>query len=339
MRFKETSGPDSDFQIRDGVLVRYLGPGGAVSIPDGTVRIGERAFDKCESLTSLSIPFGTASIENYAFSCCRNLRTVSIPGSVTKIGRAAFYGCESLESLVIPGSAADVRELAFFGCRSLRSLSIQPGVTSIGERAFFSCHSLTGLTIPDSVAEIGRAAFYGCENLSCLTITGGEVRVGYRAFYGCRSLAGLTISGSGTYIDGSAFGQAPPCVKCGTPAAAALVSCPLYLGGGPADLNEDTQEEAALGFIHARAAGIRDADRWRQEYLDYIRRHLPLFMDRAETDRQVLLFLLREELADKEAADRFLKARAAADDTEIRAWILDYRRRKFGPEGPEDLSL
>ena len=39
-----------DFIIENGVLKKYVGPGGDVVIPDGVTSIGEEAFRACSSL-------------------------------------------------------------------------------------------------------------------------------------------------------------------------------------------------------------------------------------------------------------------------------------------------
>ena len=59
---------NNDFEIENGVLVKYTGAGGDVVIPDGVVSIGEEAFYSSVSLTSITIPDGVTSIGNGAFS-------------------------------------------------------------------------------------------------------------------------------------------------------------------------------------------------------------------------------------------------------------------------------
>ncbi|HRT82615.1 MAG TPA: leucine-rich repeat domain-containing protein, partial [Oscillospiraceae bacterium] len=102
-----------DFEIDDGVLVKYNGPGGHVVVPAGVTSIGELAFDNCSDLTSVELPNG-----------------------ITSIGDGAFAGCESLESISLPSSLTNIGEGAFAGCVSLQSISLPSGLTSIGEGAF-----------------------------------------------------------------------------------------------------------------------------------------------------------------------------------------------------------
>ncbi|MBQ6346291.1 MAG: leucine-rich repeat domain-containing protein, partial [Clostridia bacterium] len=114
-----------DFEIINGILVKYKGAGGDVVIPNSVTVIGEKAFYECDSLTS-----------------------VSIPDSVTSIGEDAFYRCSSLISVSIPDSVTSIGEDAFYRCSSLISVSIPDSVTSIGEDAFYRCSSLTSVSIP-----------------------------------------------------------------------------------------------------------------------------------------------------------------------------------------------
>ena len=53
-----------DFVIENGVLEKYKGPGGDVTIPEGVTEIGSSAFDGCKKLT-IHAPAGSAA-ERYA---------------------------------------------------------------------------------------------------------------------------------------------------------------------------------------------------------------------------------------------------------------------------------
>ncbi len=79
-----------DFVIENGVLNRYEGPGGDVTIPEGVTKIGRCAFSGCTGLTSVTIPESVTEIGISAFSVCTGLTSVTIPEGVTKIFRSVF---------------------------------------------------------------------------------------------------------------------------------------------------------------------------------------------------------------------------------------------------------
>ena len=85
---------DSDFQITNGVLTKYTGPGGDVVVPDGVTSIGDSAFSRCKTLTSIVLPEGVTSIGDGAFWGCSNLTSIVLPEGVTSIG--------TWRSLIVP---------------------------------------------------------------------------------------------------------------------------------------------------------------------------------------------------------------------------------------------
>ena len=91
------------------------------------------------------------AIGDYAFARCYSLTSVSIPDSVTSIGDGAFYSCSSLTSVSIPDSVTAIGDSAFGCCSSLTSVSIPDSVTAIESWAFYACSSLTSVSIPNSV--------------------------------------------------------------------------------------------------------------------------------------------------------------------------------------------
>ena len=180
-----------------------------VEIGNGVTFIGDRAFEDCNSLTSISIPDSVTSIGNFAFSGCSSLTSISIPNSVTSIGESAFEDCDSLTSVTIGDGVTEIGGSAFSGCDSLTSITIGDSVTSIGGSAFSNCDSLSSITIPDSVISIGDYAFYGCDSLTSITIPDSVTSIGERAFYGCHRLTSVYISNLATWC-GIEFGKNSP---------------------------------------------------------------------------------------------------------------------------------
>ena len=112
--------PLTDFKIKRGVLIKYLGNSEDVVIPEGVTEIGNKAFSSCLYLESIEIPNGVTTIGNEAFTFCYSLRFIHIPNSVTSIGDGAFSWCESLQSVKIPDSVTSIGENAFWECKSLQ---------------------------------------------------------------------------------------------------------------------------------------------------------------------------------------------------------------------------
>ena len=63
------------------------------TVPSGTTKIGEDAFEKSQNLNRIIIPDDTKVIGNWAFEYSSSLQYVEIPASVTEIGENAFEQC------------------------------------------------------------------------------------------------------------------------------------------------------------------------------------------------------------------------------------------------------
>lgn len=150
----------NDFEIKEGVLIRYTGNDAEVVIPNSVTCIGNEAFKECNSIMSVTIPEGVTSIEDSAFFFCHNLEKIKIPNSVQNIGWGAFISCSSLERIKIPEGVMTIEADTFDGCSKIESINIPDSVTSIGKRAFNRCTSLKSVTIPESVTFIGDNNMY-----------------------------------------------------------------------------------------------------------------------------------------------------------------------------------
>ena len=60
-----------DFQIKNGVLTKYKGSGGRVTVPGGVTEIGMRAFKNCAAITEIVLPESLEVIGFDAFSAVR----------------------------------------------------------------------------------------------------------------------------------------------------------------------------------------------------------------------------------------------------------------------------
>ena len=133
---------NQDFEIKDGVLLKYHGSDQDVSIPDGVTSIGQHAFQYCKNLVSVHIPDSVTRIRDFVFWNCISLTSVNIPDGVTCIEEAVFWNCSALTSVKIPDGVIGIGDCAFCRCSGLTSVNIPASVSYIGEDVFLKCTSL-----------------------------------------------------------------------------------------------------------------------------------------------------------------------------------------------------
>ena len=214
----------SDFVIKNGVLTKYVGPGGDVTVPEGVTSIGQGAFEWCHSLTSITIPDSVTSIGECAFSYCSSLTSITLPDGLTSIGKSTFEECSRLTGITLPDSVTSIGDSAFCGCEKLTSITLPDSVTSIGDKAFCGCEKLTSVILPDG-ADIGNGVFRGCKRLAdpegfvvfkgvlydyCgrsqkIVVPDGVISIGEYAFSYCHHLTCVTLPDSVTGIGDGAF--------------------------------------------------------------------------------------------------------------------------------------
>ena len=182
-----------------------------VTIPDEiegkkVTTIGEGAFRRCSSLSSIKIPEGVTSI----------YMDLEIMGPFNS-SYLAFYGCSSLKEIIVDeknqtyasqdGILYNKDKTELICCPEVKTgkVVISEGVTTIGEGAFSECSSLSSIKIPEGVTSIGAAAFDECSSLSSIKIPEGVTSIGEYAFYGCSSLNSIKIPEGVTSIGDSTF--------------------------------------------------------------------------------------------------------------------------------------
>ena len=109
---------NDDFDVENGVLVKYLGSDIDLSIPDnlGIKEIGDNAFEGNSQISEVIIPDGIEKIGNGTFFNCSNLEKIRIPDSVKYIGNYAFKCCSRLESISLPYGITAISNSLFFAC-------------------------------------------------------------------------------------------------------------------------------------------------------------------------------------------------------------------------------
>lgn len=314
---------ENGFVIEDGLLKKYLGPGGDVTVPEGVTSIGREAFRGCGTLAGVTLPPGVTAIGPAAFSGCTGLRRVTIPASVTSIAGWAFLGCSNLAVIALPEGLTSIEWELFKDCTCLTDVTIPESVTAIGDWAFKNCVSLKNVTIPSKVTLIGKEAFAKCGALKSAVVPDGVRTIGEAAFSSCPELC-ITLPPH--LADNAEFflslnGRVEEKLTIRTPDISRLP--------------ESLRMRAAIGFAEERpdlsterAAG----------HLQYIGDHLPRFAAEAVRRTELYLRLCADRRIPMEDLDIFLAAAQACGNPAAIAATLEYKETGLSPEEKDRLA-
>ena len=199
----------------------------------GLLKIGDRAFYGCPSLTTVTIPATVTSIGSQAFSDCPALTALNVTAGnqryVSNDGVLYEYvgysqnttGSYNTYTLlqypsgklsagytappVIASRLTAIGQGAFAGAQALSSVTLPESVQVIGAEAFRNCSALTTITIPDKVTAIPGYAFSGCTALASVSMPDTVVSIGEAAFQNCYALAAINLPSKLTSISNSTF--------------------------------------------------------------------------------------------------------------------------------------
>ena len=119
----------NDCVIIGDTVVKYVGDGGDVVVPDGIKVIFKGAFSY-QKIDSVILPESLLKIEDSAFKGS-SIKKITIPKNVETVGRTAFGSCYLLEELVFEG-APKLGELVTYDCIGLKNGTITFKDDSIG---------------------------------------------------------------------------------------------------------------------------------------------------------------------------------------------------------------
>lgn len=107
---------------------------GAVIIPNGVEGIGKNAFEWCSVLEQVTLPEGLIRIEERAFGSCHELKTLRFPATVKVIGASAFEWCSELTGIRLPKSVSFLGWHAFGHCAQLQTFRFDgPPPAGVGD--------------------------------------------------------------------------------------------------------------------------------------------------------------------------------------------------------------
>lgn len=174
-------------------------------VPQGTLAIGDGAFNYCWTLNSITIPDSVTSIGENAFYCCSDLKSINIPDSVSSFDNLAFYECKKLTDIqvspnhtlleIADGALCNKKEkrLIFYSpTNEATTYDVPEGILSIGDYAFSDCENLVSVTIPEGVEYIGEYAFWHCNKLQSITLPSSLIEMD-APFLGCSRLKEIIV--------------------------------------------------------------------------------------------------------------------------------------------------
>ncbi len=176
------------------------------------IKIGDYAFEKCESLETVNMETGVKEIGERVFYDCTNLKDIQLPESIIKIGEGAFNYTSWIEDQKQSNDFVIVNgiliEIGKYKCTE-GHLIIPSNVTNIGNSAFEYCEDIISITLPDGLLSIEGGAFSDCVNLRNVTLPDGLISIGDHAFSGCENLVDISIPSSVKNIGGNALRRTP----------------------------------------------------------------------------------------------------------------------------------
>lgn len=150
--------PAGDFLMLGGVLLRYCGSGGDVTVPDGVFLITDEAFQECETVTVVTMPDSVKSV-GCAFSNCKNLKSVKYSDNVSVIRSRTFSSCGALTDVSLPMGLQVIEEGAFWGCNNLHTIALPPHFVRIEADAFVRCTKLQTVLLSEQIGSVDAKAF------------------------------------------------------------------------------------------------------------------------------------------------------------------------------------
>ncbi len=225
--------PDSVVEIANGAFSENVG---LKSVQIGAQIIGERAFLRCSSLTSVEFSNNLISIGNEAFSDCKLLDNVKLPNSLIDLGESAFAYCNNLQSIILSEELTELKDSTFMST-DLREIYIPAKISSILANTFSYCRNLAFISVDENnsvfdsrqncnavvrtengcmilggvnttfvsgITEIGSSAFAG-RNITSIILPESITIIGKNAFADCDLLVSIKLSSQTNVLAERAF--------------------------------------------------------------------------------------------------------------------------------------
>ncbi len=177
----------------------------AVTIPEGIVGIGRRAFFEMFELEEITLPESLRYIAESAFEGCTYIQEIDFPTSLRYVGPAAFWDCSALLWASFADGLETLGERAFDGCWQMQSVRLPSSVTNVGAQAFTGCSLLRGVTVPTNLKPMQNLFPEVYAKIESVEIAEGETTIMDDMFAGCSRMFDTLIPSTVTNIGARAF--------------------------------------------------------------------------------------------------------------------------------------
>lgn len=233
---------------------------------------------------------------------------------VTAILSVGFSSAKNIRRVSIPGSVRFIAGWAFINCESLEAADLSEGIEIIGS-GVFRCSGLKSVKLPKSLKKLGEGAFELCGNLESVEFGGVPSEIGARVFHGCEKL--------------------PPKLLVMSAVRSTDITKPVC----KADFRENIDHfiGADCEYFHPEIYHLLAKNNcFRNCNVRY------LFEKMIREDMAAKLFPIAEEhgmLSSAKLLDMLISYGIEQNKTEVTAYLLDVKNRKFGFEGGNGFDL
>jgi len=214
---------EQQFDIRNGVLINYIGQSIDVSVPCSVKEISSTAFKNCCNISSINIPDSVMCINKYAFASCSALKKVKLGFGIRIIPQGCFAGLRQLEEVTLTDNIESIEDFAFNNCEALKRIDFlvkkyRAPITAAEKGKAFEAMLSGGKAAIEyvdyadavpTIKRIGKYAFMGCVSLDYTAIKETATNIETNAFdkQGCES----TNSPITTSITSEVITEPSPC--------------------------------------------------------------------------------------------------------------------------------
>lgn len=151
------------------------------------------AFSHCENLTEIILPdVPKLIIRESAFIACQNLTSIRLPECIRKIPVGCFAECYRLKNVNFPRRLRMIEDEAFY-YTAIEKAILPPNVSMLGRRAFKNCDKLEYVELPASITVVPVECFESCSSLKSVKATDSLIKVDKEAFEYCKKLTDFEV--------------------------------------------------------------------------------------------------------------------------------------------------